>query len=65
MTSLYICARLKVALEKANSKGIISPAYHTFHGENIDSRFYYAYFHSKEFINKDLKTTRLWNSRWS
>lgn len=42
-------------LEKANSKGIISPAYHTFHGENIDSRFYYAYFHSKEFINKDLK----------
>ena len=26
-------------LEKANSDGIISPAYHTFHGENTDSRF--------------------------
>ena len=42
-------------LEKANSQGIISPAYHTFHGENVDSRFYYAYFRSKNFINKDLK----------
>ena len=27
-------------LEKASSQGIISPAYHTFHGENVDSRFY-------------------------
>ena len=42
-------------LEKANSQGIISPACHTFHGENVDSRFYYAYFRSKNFINKDLK----------
>ena len=42
-------------MEKANSQGIISPAYHTFHGENVDSRFYYAYFRSKNFINKDLK----------
>ena len=42
-------------LEKANSQGIISPAYHTFHGENVDSRFYYAYVRSKNFINKDLK----------
>ena len=42
-------------LEKANSQGIISPAYHTFHGENVDSRFFYAYFRSKNFINKDLK----------
>ena len=42
-------------LEKANSQGIISPAYHTFHGENVDSRFFYAYFRSKDFINKDLK----------
>ena len=43
-------------LEKANSQGIISPAYHTFHGGNVDSRFYYAYFRSKNFINKDLKS---------
>ena len=42
-------------LEKANSQGIISPAYHTFHGEGTDTRFYYAYFRSKTFINKDLK----------
>ena len=42
-------------LEKANSQGIVSPAYHTFHGENVDSRFFYAYFRSKNFINKDLK----------
>ena len=42
-------------MEKANSQGIISPAYHAFHGENVDSRFYYAYFRSKNFINKDLK----------
>ena len=42
-------------LEKANSQGIISPAYHTFHGEGTDTMFYYAYFRSKTFINKDLK----------
>lgn len=42
-------------LEKANSRGIISPAYHTFHGEGVDSRFYYAYFRSKKFIDTDLK----------
>ena len=42
-------------LEKANSQGIISPAYHTFHGEGTDSRFYYAYFRSSTFIHKDLK----------
>lgn len=41
-------------LEKANSDGIISPAYHTFHGENIDSMFYYLYFRSYEFISKKL-----------
>ena len=40
-------------LEKANSQGIISPAYHTFHGEDVDSRFYYAYFRSRAFINKE------------
>lgn len=42
-------------LEKATTLGIISPAYHTFHGEETDSRFYYAYFRSHQFINKDLK----------
>lgn len=36
-------------LEKASSQGIISPAYHTFHGEGIDARFYYAYFRSAVF----------------
>ena len=42
-------------LEKATNTGIISPAYHTFHGENTDSRFYYSYFRSKKFIDIDLK----------
>ena len=42
-------------LEKANSQGIISPAYHTFYGEGVDSRFYYTYFRSKNFIDTDLK----------
>lgn len=42
-------------LERANSDGIISPAYHTFHGENTDSRFYYPFFRSKRFIEVLLK----------
>lgn len=42
-------------LERATTLGIISPAYHTFHGEAVDSRFYYTYFRSHRFINKDLK----------
>lgn len=42
-------------LEKATNTGIISPAYHAFHGENTDSRFYYSYFRSKKFIEIDLK----------
>lgn len=42
-------------LEKATTFGIISPAYHTFHGEGIDSRFYYSYFRSPKFIEQDLK----------
>ena len=42
-------------MEKATNTGIISPAYHTFHGENTDSRFYYSYFRSKKFIDIDLK----------
>ena len=42
-------------LEMATNTGIISPAYHTLHGENTDSRFYYSYFRSKKFIDTDLK----------
>ena len=42
-------------LEKATTHGIISPAYHTFHGEGADSRFYYSYFRSPKFIDQDLK----------
>ena len=41
-------------LEKSNHNGLISPAYHTFHGDNINSDFYYPYFRSKKFINIDL-----------
>ena len=37
-------------LEKASLDGIISPAYHTFHSDEADSRFYYPYFRSFEFI---------------
>ena len=42
-------------LEKANSDGIISPAYHTLHGDSIDTYFYYLYFRSFEFIHNKLK----------
>ena len=42
-------------LEMANSSGIVSPAYHIFHGEKIDSRFYYPFFRSKYFISVLLK----------
>lgn len=42
-------------LEKANSQGIVSPAYHIFHGENADTRFYYPFFRSKYFISVLLK----------
>ena len=42
-------------LEKANTDGIISPAYHTFHGANTDTRFYYPFFRSKYFIDTLLK----------
>ena len=37
-------------LEKASCDGVISPAYHTFHGVDTDARFYYAYFRSHDFI---------------
>ena len=42
-------------LEKANSTGIVSPAYHMFHGEGTDTRFFYAYLRSKQFIDVQLK----------
>ena len=42
-------------LEVANSRGIVSPAYHLFHSENADSRFYYPFFRSKYFISVLLK----------
>ena len=42
-------------LEVVNLRGIVSPAYHIFHGENIDSRFYYPFFRSKYFISVLLK----------
>ena len=41
-------------LEKSSLDGIISPAYHTFHSEEVDSRFYYSYFRSYEFIKHKL-----------
>ena len=42
-------------LEVANSQGIVSPAYHIFHGTETDSRFYYPFFRSQYFINVLLK----------
>lgn len=42
-------------LEVVTTPGLISPAYHVFRGQGIDSRFYYAYFRSADFINGDLK----------
>ena len=41
-------------LEKSSLDGIISPAYHTFHSDEADSRFYYPYFRSYEFIKHKL-----------
>lgn len=41
-------------LEKSSLDGIISPAYHTFHSDVADSRFYYSYFRSHEFIKHKL-----------
>ncbi len=41
-------------LEKSSLDGIISPAYHTFHSDGADSRFYYLYFRSHEFIKHKL-----------
>ena len=43
-------------LEKATCDGVISPAYHTFQGVDTDSRFYYAYFRSYDFIKIKLVT---------
>ena len=46
---------MKGGLERQNSSGIISPAYHTFHGENTDCRFFYPFFRSRQFIDVLLK----------
>lgn len=42
-------------LELASSQGIVSPAYHIFHGENVDMEFYYLFFRTKYFIRILLK----------
>ncbi|MEE3492043.1 restriction endonuclease subunit S [Ruminococcus sp.] len=42
-------------LEMANTQGIVSPAYHIFHGNNSDTKFYYPFFRSKYFISVLLK----------
>ena len=42
-------------LERATCCGLVSPAYHIFRGRNIDSNYYYLYFRSKRFTEKDLK----------
>ena len=42
-------------LEVAKSQGIVSPAYHIFHGKDTDSRFYYPFFRSRYFIDVLLK----------
>ena len=41
-------------LEKSNIEGIVSPAYHIFHGEKINTEFYYSFFRSNDFINHKL-----------
>ncbi|SFW22469.1 restriction endonuclease subunit S [Ruminococcus flavefaciens] len=42
-------------LEKANSDGIVSPAYHVLQGNSIDCTFYYLFFRSYDFIFNRLK----------
>ena len=42
-------------LERANSDGIVSPAYHVFHGEGTVTTLYYLFFRSDYFINVLLK----------
>ena len=44
----------EAGFEKANSDGIVSPAYHVFHGKDTDTRFYYPFFRSKRFIEQIL-----------
>ena len=41
-------------LEKANSDGLISPAYHAFHGDEAVTSFYYPYLRSERFVNVQL-----------
>lgn len=42
-------------LEISKNIGVVSPAYHTFHGEGTDSTFYYWHFRSDDFIDIALK----------
>lgn len=42
-------------LEISKNIGVVSPAYHTFHGERTDSTFYYWHFRSDDFIDIALK----------
>ena len=41
-------------LEKSNIEGIVSPAYHIFHSDKINTEFYYSFFRSNDFINHKL-----------
>ena len=42
-------------LEIVNCDGIVSPAYHIFHGNTINPLFYYTFFRSRKFIDVLLK----------
>lgn len=42
-------------LERASSTGLVSPAYHVFHSEEVNSSFFYCVFRSSNFINRLLK----------
>lgn len=39
-------------LERANSTGLVSPAYHVFHSRKVNSSFIYRIFRSSNFINR-------------
>ena len=42
-------------LERACSTGLVSPAYHVFHSDGVNSSFFYCIFRSSNFINRLLK----------
>ena len=41
-------------LELATAAGLVSPAYYIFRGRNINPIFYYAYFRSAQFIERQI-----------